>query len=518
MTAGTGRSPAAPDPERVAGRDAPAASAPRSVEELAAACSRANLAQAESMARQFVASHPDDERAWHMLVTYVDHGGNHAEAGRLAARGRERLPSSRPLRFARARALAQCGRMEEAASLLGKPDRSHEESLLLAEVELARDPEAAGRIYESLAQDLPGNPVAAFGLHAAAVARRSPGRRPEVGFLLVADWHGWIQRSIAEALDARGIAFACTTSPWMLAAQRPKIVVLSSPTPPLMRELRLMLPGTRFVNTRHGVSVNGKNYGLYSAAACDHVCASSEWQAGEIRRLALLDEERVWATGYPQMDGMIRRLRKASADERGRPRRVLFAPTFNPELSAAFLAGEDPVAAIRGRDESIRVVLNAHPQLRFDAPRLLAAWRDLARTRPNVEYRDAGSCDTVALLADADVLVSDVSSMATQFLALDRPLVRLLDVARARASSAFDPGATEWQLGPVSTTVGRREDLAAAVKRALSGPEPPDVAARRARLREELFGTLADGRAGERIAQRLAQLRDETEPWRGTRP
>lgn len=503
------------DARQSAGGSGPLAFPLRSVEDLVAACSRANLAQAESMARQFVATHPADERAWHVLAGFVEQGGDFREAGRLAAQGLERFASSRRLRLVLARALVQSGRVGEAASLLRSDAPSDEESLLLADIELARDPGHAGDLYAALSRRFPGNPFLDLGRRAAASARRTPGATPKVVFLLMADWHAMLQLPIADALESRGIAFACTTNPWMLAAHRPRVVVMSAPTPPLMRELRLMAPGARFVNTRHGISVNGKNYGLYSAAACDHVCASSERQAEQLRSLALLPEERVWPTGYPQMDELFRRLRDPAAQGRGsHSRRVLFAPTFNRELSAAFLVGEDPVSALRGDDPSIAVVLTAHPQLRLDAPRLLAAWRELSRRLPNVEYFDSATCNVSTRLADVDVLVSDVSSVATQFVALDRPLVRLVDASRASASGAYAPGATEWQLESVATTVTRVGDLAAAVREALSGAQPEAIAANRRRLREELFGTLTDGRAGERIAERLAQLLALTERQR----
>lgn len=477
----------------------------RTFDDFVAACAGANLAQTESMARQFVAEHPGEERGWLVLVGCVEQGGNFPEAERLAAMGLERFARNARLRAARARALVQCGRLDEACGLLDGSELSPEDALLRAEIELARDPPRAARTYAALAEAFPRHPAVALGRLAAESAGGAPERPPAIAFLVKADWHAWIHLPIAQALRAGGTAFTCTTNAWMLPALRPQVVVLSSPTPPVMGELRQRLPRARFVNTRHGVSVNGKNYGLYSAGACEFVCASSEHQAGELRRLALLPAERVWPTGYPQMDALFRRLRGGPAGA-SPGRRVLFAPTFNPELSAAYLVGEDPVPALRGDDESIRVVLTGHPQLRQEAPALLAAWRSLARTRPNVEYFDSAEENVVALLPEADVLVSDVSSVATQYLALDRPLVRLVDLERARASRAYDPGATEWQLDAAATTVTRREDLAAAVRAALAGSEPEAHAANRRRLREELFGTLTDGRAGERIAQRLANL------------
>lgn len=485
--------------------DAQAPMLPRSSAELAAACTGAQLTEVESMARRFVATHPDDEGGWQLLLHCLEQGGDLGETERLVRFALERFPALPRAHLVLAATVAQRGLPGEAAGLLRGRALSGDEGLLLAEIDLALDREEARRIYAEYARAAPAHPVVALGLRAAESLRAAKDRGAQVAFLLTEDWHGWIQRPIAEALVAQGIACVAVTRPWLLAAHRPRVVVLSSPNPPLMQGLRAALPGARLVNTRHGISVNGKNYGLYAAASCDHVCVSSEALGERTRELAMLEAERVWVTGYPQMDELFRRLRDGVASEAGR-RRVLFAPTFNPELSAAYLAGEDPVSAIRGHDETIAVVLAGHPQLRRSAPQLLAAWRRLAASRPNVSFFDSEAGNITTLLADADVLVSDVSSVALQYLALDRPLVRLVDLARARATRAFAPDGDEWEVAAAATTVERRADLARAVRAALEGPEPERVRTARRRLQERFFGTLTDGRAGERIARRIAAI------------
>jgi len=480
---------------------------PRTASELAAACERTRGTEAESMARRFVATHPGEEEGWHVLLACVEQCGNAGEAERLARLGLARFPESARIRLSLAGALAQRGNTQEAASLLRGRDLTGDEALLLAELELEDDPGAARRLYEGLLEAYPASNLAALGLRSAAGVCAARPRRPAIGFLLSEDWHRWIQEPIADALDSRGIPHFFTTKPWILKVHRPRAVVLSSPGPSLVRELRMLVPEACLVNTRHGISVNGKNYGLYSSASCDRVCVSSEEHARETRELALLPGERVWATGYPQMDGLFRRLLEPSPDEGpARGRRVLFAPTFNPELSAAYLVGEDAVSALRGSDATIRVVLAGHPRLRGEAPQLVAAWKRQAATLPNVEYFDSSAGNLITRLADVDVLVSDVSSVATQYVALGRPLVRLVDLARARTSAAFAPDGTEWEIGPASTTVTRPQELAGAVGSALAGQEPEGIRASRGRLRERFFGSLTDGRSGERIAHLLGQL------------
>lgn len=482
-----------------------AAELPGTVDALRAAIARTELTVAESVARRYVATHSDDPDGWVVLLDCVDQAGNPPESERMARLALERFPVLTRARLVLAGAVAQGGRLAEAAGLLRGRTLSADEGLLLAELDLALDPEEASRIYAEYVKATPAHPVARLGLRSAASLAAGRGRDAPVGLLLADDWHGWIQASIAEALEQAGVPFVAATRPWLLPPHHPRVVVLSSPSPPLVRWLRLALPAARLVNTRHGLAVTGKNFGLYAAAACDHVCASSEAQGLRTRDLAMLPADRVWVTGYPQMDGLFRRLHDADGPRRP-GRRVIFAPTCNPELSAAFLVGDDPVAAIRGGDESIHVVLAPHPHLRRSAPNLLAAWRRLATERPNVMFFDSAAGDLVASLADADLLVSDVSAVALQFLATDRPVVRLVDLASAHTAPSYSADGEEWELAAAATTVARGGDLAAAVRGALAGDEPPQAAASRGRLRERLFGTLTDGRAGERIAERIAAI------------
>ena len=481
-----------------------AAELPRSATALRAAIARTDITVAESIARRYVATHPEDRDGWTVLLDCVEQTGNPPETVRVARLALERFADLPRARLLLAGAVAQAGRLDEAAGLLSGRQLTAEEALLLAELALVVDPDEARRLFAEIVRAAPTHPVAALGLRSATGLAAGSPRGAAIALLLAEDWHGWIQASIADAFDQAGVPYLAVTRPWLLAHHRPRVIVLSGPSPPLVQRLRLLVPDARLVNTRHSLTVTGKNYGLYAACACDHVCVSSESQALRTRDLALLPEERVWVTGYPQMDGLFRRLR---AEPRRLPgRRVVFAPTYNPELSAAFLVGDDPVTAIRAADESIGVVLAPHPLLRRFAPAMLAAWRRTAAERPGVVFHDPTAGNLVATLADADVVVSDVSAVAIQFLATDRPIVRLVDPARARTTPAFSLDGEEWELATAATTVERGADLAAAVRGALDGAEPPPAAAGRARLRERLFGSLTDGRAGERIAERIAGL------------
>jgi hypothetical protein len=466
--------------------------------------------QTENMARDYVARNPFDLAGWQHLLVHAGRNGNPAGSLRLAELAWARFPDQADFRLTLAEARARSGQVEGAlvllrAGLVGKSIRlSAGEAMLLAELELVGNPGFSRDLYAGLLEQLPGDLAARLGLAAANLRVKYRGSTSLVGFLADADWHGLIQSPIAEALAEAGQPYFFTARPWLLALHRPGAVVLSSPSPELIRELRLRLPAVPLINTRHGVSVGGKNYALYAAAACDHVCVSSEAQGRELSERALLGAEQVWLTGYPQMDPLFRRL---ACREPHQKKRVLLSCTFNPELSAAFqIGGPDPVAALRGSNEHIRVALTLHPNLRVVAPALVSAWKKLAARLPNVEYLDSAKVNLVELLADFDVLVADVTSVGTQFLAVDRPLVRLVDQERVSRSPAYSPDATEWNLGAAAHDVSDPARLVEAVRAALFDVEPESTRLARARKREELFGSLTDGRSGERIAHLLINL------------
>lgn len=480
--------------------------------------------QAESVARLAVAAQPDTPALWLRLLDRVETNGDIREYARLAINAQARFPDDDAIRQAAAMGLALIGQTEQAVRLLDAavrrpapaPAVSPASVMLLAELctraAPSRPADAPVRLLEQLRQHTGPSPQLDMALRAARHRLSLPAQAPLVALFVDADWHAWIMGPVAQALEQAGIGHVVVHRAAALAACRPDIVILGGPLPSRMAMCRALLPRARFINTRHGVSVNGKNYGLYSAAACDFVCASSPELARDLARQAVIDPRRVWATGYPQMDGLLRNLATQRPREAGGGRTVLFAPTFNEALSAAYLAGDDPVRAIRGKDASIRVVLAPHPHLRYQAPAMLARWRALAGEQANVEYFDASRANTVDRLADADLLVSDVSSMATQFVVTDRPLVRLVDPKRAVLSGAHVTEGTEAEVAAVSHTVNTVAMLAPTVARCLAQPDPPELQTRRAALRRYLFGELTDGRAGERIAGHVAQLLSAPRP------
>ncbi len=120
-------------------------------------------------------------------------------------------------------------------------------------------------------------------------------------------------------------------------------------------------------------------------------------------------------TGWPKMDPLFQNDDTAPLVLPGADRPVvLYAPTFSPSLSSA-AALRETIAAL-ARDARWQWVVKFHPKMAADE---VAAYHKLQG--PNLIVADSER--VLPLLRRADVMVSDTSSVVSEFLLLDKPVV-----------------------------------------------------------------------------------------------
>ena len=323
-------------------------------------------------------------------------------------------------------------------------------------------------------------------------------RRPRVALHLNQRYHYRILRPVFDALLERHPVLL-TPHVNELIDFDPDVVVVAESQSALLRR---KLPRALFVWVRHGLI--SKNATCFAARTADFACLTSElsrdWyiaQGGRPRR-------DFWITGYPQMDPLFRKAPlplplQLPADRKT----VLYAPTWTAGLSSAPMLGERTVELIGGARPDLSIVIKPHPVTADHHPDWLTTWRALAADHPHVHLIDDRAADVMPYLKAADVLVSDASSVIFQYLALDRPIVLVTNPER-RSVGHFDPTGIEWRWRDVGTEVHDVAELPAAVSAALDNPALG--ADRRAHYREQLFGSYNDGRAAERIAQKITEL------------
>jgi hypothetical protein len=187
---------------------------------------------------------------------------------------------------------------------------------------------------------------------------------------------------------------------------------------------------------------------------------------------------------------------------------VLYAPTFST-ANSLHDAGEAIVDTLLGTGRNVIVKLHDRSMVPHRTYTAGVDWPErLARFEAHPRFALARMADAGPLLAAADLMVTDHSTVGFEFAALDRPIV-VFDAPRLLAAARIDPG--KWALlRSMADVVTSAEQLVSAVDRALRTPARLAPARRQARA---LFANA--GSATERALAEVYGLLNLT-PFRPT--
>ena len=268
------------------------------------------------------------------------------------------------------------------------------------------------------------------------------------------------------------------------------------------REIKSCAPRRPIVYVREGLASKNRAFPLANAA--DYACVTSEAERDSLIR-AGLSPDRLWATGHLQTDALFKReARPVPIPLPPGRRTVPYAPTYEPMMSSAPMLGNRLAELIRGKRDDMTIVIRPHPLACEHQKAWMAAWRQLALSEPHIVLAGEAGANLVPYLQAADVLVSDCSSAAFMYLAVDRPIILITNPEHARDRTNYDPAGIEWRLRGIGEEILDVGLLAQAVDRAIA--DPGMGAEQRARYRSMVFGDLTDGRAAERIAEKVSAL------------
>lgn len=332
--------------------------------------------------------------------------------------------------------------------------------------------------------------------------RRRQSRRSEkrILFHLNRPFHYGLLRPLFDILR-RDHVVLLSKEPAEFIPFRPNVTVIYDAQ---AANLRKLLGETTIVNICHGVGVD-TGFAERGTADADFICVTGPAEGARLRQLTGLPDARVWITGFIDTDMLF------SGETPPLPvalptagKTLLYAPHFRPEYSSVPMLRGGMARLLTGDRDDIHVITRPHPRILETGGEWLDWFRENARRHPNLHLIEDMDFALSTLMAAADALVSDVSSSAFQFLALDRPVVLIDNPARLEPGDGADPLAIRNAWRDIGEDIGDVSQLAGAVVRAVDGPDR--FAEARARRRQELFGDLTDGTAAERIAGRIAAL------------
>jgi len=258
--------------------------------------------------------------------------------------------------------------------------------------------------------------------------------------------------------------------------------------------------GARIVNVNHGLISKGIFYsdspltGRENSA--DLICVPGPYHRDALKRRVY---KPVIVSGLVKFDrifsGEITRdtvLNKLGIDPQKKV--ILFAPTFNKELSAVPIVTDSVCDWV---SDDVHLVIKLH---NASPPEWFELYRLIGDSDPRITLVD--DLDITPCLVAGDVMVSDVSSAFMEFIALDKPVVLLNNPLRTRFIG-FDPRDIEYTWRRVGLEVDKTEDVPRAIEISLNNP------AERSNIRR-LYGTRligpSDGRASERIGKAIWTL------------
>jgi hypothetical protein len=466
-----------------------------------------------------VSSNTDDPKSWILLANIVLKNRNFREYFAITKMALQIHPDNSDLRKAFLIAIGLNPKFKKGinyySTLIKNKKVPKDEYLILASLIFSINPNISRDIYHKIISVDASNVLSKQGLRAVDHCLKVK-KKPVIGFVITHDFHRWIFESIFNALEAHGLTYMIVNRACLLSLSQVGVVILADPNPTIISEIQTLMPETVSIYTTHGVSLNGKNFAIYGSASCDYFCVTSQPIAKDLRSISLIQEERFWMTGYPQMDHLFSKIKeketaykkkKKDMSESGNLNKtVLVSSTYNKDFGLAYHLGSDPVSLIRGQNEKIKIIFSLHPHIHKINPKLALSWKKIAKETANVEIYDGNDMNTMDLLPEADLLISDVSSIAISFLALNKPFIRVILPSLLGTSLAIDTKELEEKINASSYTISDINLLSQTVNKLLFNEEPKNILESRRALRDYYFGDLTDGRAGDRIVEKIKEV------------
>jgi CDP-glycerol glycerophosphotransferase (TagB/SpsB family) len=265
----------------------------------------------------------------------------------------------------------------------------------------------------------------------------------------------------------------------------------------------------QLVGLRHGVAnkyiPTDSEYSL-----ADYVCGS-QWDKDDFIQCNVMPIKEFIITGNPWIDGVFK-IPKRELNEISPT--ILFAPTYNPEVSAAIFLKDDLVKIIRNVFPYSKIIIKPHPAIldydhfyvseyRQQFIDLLEQWKKDVSENKNVYLVEDKKASISDFYSETDILISDGSSLIFEFMALNRPILLYTSEQKVKIwNSLYDDKALANGRRNVGSEFKTKEEFQDVLKEAFNLHKSKH-SAYQLEYSQEIFGEFTDGNSYKRVAENI---------------
>lgn len=280
----------------------------------------------------------------------------------------------------------------------------------------------------------------------------------------------------------------------------------------LLRQRGNRFPRVKQVQAFHGVSSKNVKFNPWMSEF-DLLLLPGKRERDKFAAMGVLDHTEYALVGHPKSDRVLRgelprTTARAAYNLPDRPT-ILYAPTHGA-LSSFFDWGMQICQAV---PEEYNLIVKPHPVLSSTVAAEGAGSEQILQVQKYLGERNARGAhslwlplepDVVPLMAASDLLITDYSSVAEEFLVFDRPLIFADHLANATGNDRQQRDKGDWdELFQIGTSVTQVEAMPETIAAALQAPQEQGSARRK--MRDLVFENL-DGNCAARAAEAIRKI------------
>ena len=270
----------------------------------------------------------------------------------------------------------------------------------------------------------------------------------------------------------------------------------------------------KLIGLRHGVAnkyiPTDPQYAL-----ANYVCGS-EWDKIDFESAKVFPKDKFLITGNPWIDGVFKISKR---DLNTKNPTILFAPTYNPEVSAAVFLKDDLIDLIRSVYPESKIIIKPHPaiidndhhyvtQYKELFVSLIEKWKKNVSKDARVLLIEDSKVSISDYFAETDILISDGSSLIFEFMALNRPILLYTSDEKVKFwNHLYDNKSISNGRRNVGAEFKTKNEFVEVLKHAFKLHNEKHSQYQK-QYSEEIFGEFNDGKSSKRVAEAVKNIFD----------